>query len=122
MRKLPREVHNALAKAQTDLEWAVRMLNDSVAPESLDVDLLVTQISIALRDGQAAAVGSRSERGSMNVMTDAVRLAAEKVAALRSGTRDPLDQAEAQHAIVVALQTIAAEITTLKARLGFAAS
>lgn len=57
MRKLPREVHNALAKAQTDLEWAVRMFNDSAVPESVDVPRLAKEIESALVAGQKAATG-----------------------------------------------------------------
>lgn len=62
-RKLPREVHNALAKAQIDLEWAVRMFQESATPEAVDVSRLVRTIESALISGRDAAVAIRREPG-----------------------------------------------------------
>jgi hypothetical protein len=56
MRRLPRNVHNMLAKAQTDLEWAARMFNVSAVPECVDVARLVKEVEAALVAGQAAAI------------------------------------------------------------------
>lgn len=60
-RKLPRDVHNALAEAQLDLEWAVRMFHESVAPHSVDVPLLVKSIETAFVAGQQAATAKTGE-------------------------------------------------------------
>jgi hypothetical protein len=45
---LSRDVHNALAKAQKDLEWAVRMFHDSSTPEAVDIQILVNSIEDVL--------------------------------------------------------------------------
>ena len=54
-RRLSRETHNALAKAQVDLEWAARMFNESATPEVVDVPKLVASIKAALEAGQHEA-------------------------------------------------------------------
>jgi hypothetical protein len=56
---LPRNVHNALAKAQTDLEWAVRMFHESATPESVDIPRLVKEIEVAL----TTAAEARKQKG-----------------------------------------------------------
>jgi len=60
-RKLPREVHNALAKAQGDLEWAVRMFHESTTPEAVNVPKLVSSIEAALLAGYDAALRTAGE-------------------------------------------------------------
>jgi hypothetical protein len=54
MPPLPRDVHNALAKAQRDLEWAVRMFHESATPEAVNVPRLVASIEAALLTAKAS--------------------------------------------------------------------
>jgi hypothetical protein len=61
IRRLPREVRTALAKAVSDLDWAVRMFQVSVAPEAVDVPRLARDIEAALVAGQNAAIAIRND-------------------------------------------------------------